>query len=223
MKTRIKPLKKGEGGFTLVETLLTLSILAVILVILFSSLRLGISSWEKGEARAEEAAEARMLASRLAVDIGSMYPYRKKGEAGEEYLFVGSGNALGFVTVSRAGGLGKRGTPWGGAKWVYYSVGEKGLTIREKPFLSEDVESDEGGRLIELGPGVREMRLEYMGEGGWEESWDADGKKSLPSAVRVHVLLNGREAEKGFLFAVPVGNSSGSQASVTAGFKTIIP
>ena len=38
----------GEGGFTLIETILTLSILVILLGLVLSSLRIGVMSWERG-------------------------------------------------------------------------------------------------------------------------------------------------------------------------------
>jgi prepilin-type N-terminal cleavage/methylation domain-containing protein len=113
---------KEERGFTLVETIMTLVILVVLLGIVFAALRLGIRSWEKGEAATESSAARRTMTSKLAGDIGSAYPYNEKTDGGKAVLFIGGGADLGFVTAS---GSGLSGGPWGGAKWVYYSVPDR--------------------------------------------------------------------------------------------------
>ena len=39
----------GQFGFTLMEVLLSLSILSIILVVILGALRIGVRAWEKGE------------------------------------------------------------------------------------------------------------------------------------------------------------------------------
>lgn len=177
---------RRQGGFTLIEVVLALSILVILLGVLFSAIRLGIRSWEKGESAVEESAVRRYIATRLARDIGSMYPYIQNDGESAKYLFNGSADSFGFVTASEryADNL-----PWGGARWVLYSAGDKGLMVAEKTVPSRDVEKPEGGSIFILSPQVKEIRFEYMGPDGWEKSWNADDKGRLPSSVRSSVTF----------------------------------
>jgi len=171
--------KAGERGFTLIETLLATSILIMLLAILLSAFRLGIRSWEKGEAAVDSIAARRAILSRLEKDVGSMYQYSQDSGAegdGARHLFSAAESSLGFVTVSR-----------GAAKWVYYSADSTGLTVREKIVPTVDPDAAGGGRLIELEPGVNGVRFEYLGASGWEDGWDIGLKKSLPGAVRARL------------------------------------
>src|SRR3972149_6610878 len=81
--------KAGERGFTLIETLLATSILIMLLAILLSAFRLGIRSWEKGEAAVDSIAARRAILSRLPKDVGSMFQYSQDSGAGG-----GGGGAL---------------------------------------------------------------------------------------------------------------------------------
>jgi prepilin-type N-terminal cleavage/methylation domain-containing protein len=191
---------KEDRGFTLVETIMTLAILVVLLGIVFSALRLGIRSWEKGEAVIESSAAKRTITSKFAGEIGSAYPYTEKTEGGSLVLFSGGQAALGFVT---AGGYGLYGAPWGGAKWVYYSVRDGKLTVREKTVPAVNVRADEGGRLIELDEGVAAIAFEYLGEDGWVETWDAAGENGLPMAVKINISFN--DGRKAATESVPLG------------------
>ncbi|MBI5236993.1 MAG: prepilin-type N-terminal cleavage/methylation domain-containing protein [Deltaproteobacteria bacterium] len=191
---------KEERGFTLVETIVTLVILVIILGIVLSAMRLGIRSWEKGEAVMENAAARRTITSKLAGEISSAYPYKEKTDGGETVLFIGGSKTIGFVTVS---GSGLSGLPWGGAKWVYYSVRDGKLTVREKTVPGVDVEADEGGRLIELDEGVAGIAFEYLNKDEWEGSWDANEKKGLPTAVKIKVSFS--DGRKAATETVPVG------------------
>lgn len=183
---------KEERGFTLVETIVTLVILVILLGIVLSAMRLGIRSWEKGEAVIENAGSKRTITSKLAGEISSAYPYKENTDGGEAVLFRGGSKTIGFVTIN---GSGLSGLPWGGAKWVYYSVRDGKLTVREKTVPGVNAGADEGGRLIELDRGVAAILFEYLGEGGWEGSWDANGKNGLPEAVRIKISFSdGRKA-----------------------------
>lgn len=183
--------KGREGGFTLIEVVLALSILVILLGILFSAVRLGISSWEKGESAIDDTTARRYIAARLSRDIGSMYPYIRKDGGTAEYLFKGSAGFLGFVTA--AGRYGD-GLPWGGARWVYYSAGDKGLTVGEKTVPSKDIWKHDEARTFLLSPEVKEISFEYKGPDGWEKSWDANDKMMLPSAVRSSVTFRNGKA-----------------------------
>lgn len=190
---------RDERGFTLLETLLAVSILAMLLSMVFSAFRLGIRSWEKGEAAIDASAARRAIISRLSTDAGSMYPYSQKSDQipeGDKSFFSAGNSSLGFATVAR----GPR--PWGGAKWVYYSVDSKGLTIREKTLPALEMNTSTGGRLIELEGGVNGARFEYHDTSGWEEGWDMDVKKNLPDAIRATFSFKDGSS---FSAVIPVG------------------
>lgn len=183
---------KEESGFTLIETVLTMVILAAFLGIVFSAMRIGVKSWEKGEAVMEKASVKRTVTTKLAKDISSAYPYKEHTEEGDAVLFSGGSKTLGFVSVS---GAGLPGLPWGGAKWVYYSVRDGKLTVREKTVPCSGVERDEGGRLIVLDRGVAGVSFEYLGGNGWERHWYAADQNGLPVSIRVNISFNdGRKA-----------------------------
>lgn len=175
--------RRDERGFTLIETILTLAILSAMLVIVFSALRIGLKSWEKGEAAAEDGAATRTITSKLAREISSAYPYKERKDGNVRVLFTGGSTELGFVTVAP----GLPGLPWGGAKWVHYSRRDDVFTVREKTIPAADTEKDKGGRTTELDKGVDTLSFEYLGENGWEKSWDVEEEKSLPSSIRVNI------------------------------------
>lgn len=186
MRTHRRAGPGKQEGFTLIEIIVSLSITAVLLVIVLSALTLGIRSWEKGASGVEKAFLRRALEARLSREAGSIYPYRQKDEG---LLFSGKENSLGFVTTAMI----SNDLPWGGAKWVCYSSGKNGVTIREKTVPSKDVRQDKGGGLIELGPEVKELHFKYLGPDGWEADWDANEKNALPEAVSVWISFRDKK------------------------------
>jgi type II secretory pathway pseudopilin PulG len=64
-----------EGGFTLLELVLSLSIVAAMLVVLFGGLRVGLRSWTLGEERAEALQHERSLTQLFERSLGGAYAY----------------------------------------------------------------------------------------------------------------------------------------------------
>src|SRR5262249_18524752 len=69
------PVKRGRG-FTLVELVLALSIVALMLVILFSGLRVTIRAWQRGEERANALEHARSMAQLVQQTLAGAYPFQ---------------------------------------------------------------------------------------------------------------------------------------------------
>ncbi len=205
---------KGEKGFTLIETILSLSILVILLGLVLSSLRLGQSSWERGEGAVVEAASRRFVVKRFSEDIGSMYLYSELQNGNKEYLLNAGEKEFGFVTVNRAG---TAGFTWGGARLVSYFAGEEGLTVRERtlPQVSEDPSL--GERLTLLAPEVEKVIFEYLGEGGWVNTWSIKKEGRLPVAVRAEFSFNGDKSQ--LVVTAPVGVTS--TVSSKSGTKTL--
>ncbi len=171
-----------ERGFTLIEVLLSLSILVVMIGLVLSALRLGQRSMEKGEKAMDEAAARRFIVKRLSSDVSSMLLYAEQGLGDRKnYLFKGLEGQLAFVTTYHAGSTGM---PWGGASYVIYSMGGKGLTLTEKTVPFAEPEAKQEGRTFELGPSISGVRFSYLGESGWMTRWDPALRKRLPLAVR---------------------------------------
>ena len=94
--------RRGQRGFTLLELVLALSIVAAMLAIVFGGLRVGIRAWQRGEERTESQQHARSLNALLAQSLGGTTAYLGPAPAGvqPEVLFQGEPDRLSFVTVS---------------------------------------------------------------------------------------------------------------------------
>jgi general secretion pathway protein J len=196
-------------GFTLVEVMITLTILGFILLMISGSFRLGISSWERGESTRDEYQKVRIISQLISQQIKSAFPYRIKTQQAEgNYLaFEGKAEKVKFVST-----LPIKGRQSGG--WVYtiYEFKEGGseggqLVLYEqrvlnKNFFEEDPEAESAVPLLE---GVSSVRFEYYREedseknqtGGWVEEWNAKEEKALPRMFRMTILQKkGEKAER---------------------------
>ena len=88
-------------GFTLLEVIITLTILGFILLIIFGAFRLGLSSWERGESTREDYQKVRTVTQMISRQIKSIVPYKVKSKKAEgDYLaFEGKVHSLKFVSA----------------------------------------------------------------------------------------------------------------------------
>jgi general secretion pathway protein J len=188
--------RRGERGFTLVELLIALAIVGALLVIAFGGLRVATSSWRQGEDRAEAHQHVRSIALILARAISATYPYRaSRGLAPEPVvLFEGTEQRVEFVTQA---------TPFPAAIPIAFTAvvfsfdegGEPGLVVRQRALPNREPFSE--ATIVFRDPTVTALRLSYLDESGWKDSWDGAEAKATPRAVRITVAtsFNGRTEE----------------------------
>lgn len=199
MLKQVRP-NEGTSGFTLLEMVITLTILGFILLIIFGAFRLGISAWEKGESSREEYQKVRAVLQVVSRQLKSMVPYKVKTEMAEgDYLaFEGRPRSLKFVSTLSMRANQPEGFVYaiyefrdGGNRSGSLIVYEQRVLIR-KNFFEEGPREESGVPLIE---GISDIQFEYYREEdplknrqeGWVEAWSAKEEKELPRAVRMTV------------------------------------
>jgi general secretion pathway protein J len=198
-----------SSGFTLIEVIVTLTILGFIVLMVSGTLRLGLSSWEKGDAIKEDYQKIRMFSQLVSRQIKSLVPYKIRTEKAEgNYLaFDGKAHSLRFVSA-----LAIRAKRPEGFVYVVYQFKDEGdkkgrLVLYEqralnKDFFEEDLKEDSA---VTLFGGISQVRFEYYREADkeksrteeWVEEWNAKEEKELPKALRMTVTYwSGRGKEE---------------------------
>ncbi len=198
-------------GFTLIEVMITLTILGFILLMVFSVFRLGLSAWEKGESAKEKYQAMRVISQMIGRQVKSMVPYRIKTRksAGDYLAFQGRGRSMRFVSA-----LPLKSRRPEGLVYAVYEFREEGrgrgrLVLYEqrvlnRDFVEEDPKPETGIPLFE---GISRVRFEYYREespeknqvGGWLEEWDTKEERELPRAIRLTLVQGGgKEAKEEF-------------------------
>jgi general secretion pathway protein J len=197
-------------AFTLMEVMITLTMVGFILLMIFGVLRLGLSAWERGESTREEFQRVRIASQLISRQVKSILAYKIKTQKAEgDYLaFEGKPRSLKFVSA-----LSLKGSRPSGLVFALYEFQEEGKEkgrllffekrVTNKDFLEERPPEEEGIPLFE---GVADVRFEYYRaedpeknrEAGWVEEWNAKEEKQLPKALRMNLVFpKGKGAKKG--------------------------
>jgi general secretion pathway protein J len=88
---------RGTGGFTLVELLIALAMVALIALLLFSGLRLGSRAWEGVDASAERTGAMRLANEFLARALTQVRPATLAVDGAEVSIFAGDQQRLEFA------------------------------------------------------------------------------------------------------------------------------
>ena len=107
-------------GFTLLETLVGLTLLGVMLILIYSALNVGLRAWDSGEKRVSEASRQRVVQSFLRRDLGQIFPVRWRGIPESRIAFEGAKDDLKFVTMLTLGAAARE----GGFQWGHLYVAD---------------------------------------------------------------------------------------------------
>jgi general secretion pathway protein J len=186
-----------SSGFTLLELLISLTIVGVILVIIFGALRIGTRAWEKGEADVEAQQREMVVLSLVKRQISSFCAREIAHEDKDPYLFKGDERSMSFISRLAAVPAARSGMVY--VKYIINSAGdgEDALALYEqdvvsaasKGILEEDLDESAFHTLI---PGAHYIGFDYLKrpeEGNmsveWQEVWDPDSDEGFPMAVRL--------------------------------------
>lgn len=209
MRRRVKPFYSHIGsGFTLLEVIVSLTLLGLILVIVFGAFRLGLSAWDRGEAIKEEYQKFRIVSQLITSQVKSIVPYQlKTPQAGGDYLvFEGKAQSVRFVSALPAKSHRLEGLVY--TTYQYKENDQKGgrLILYEQRVLNRDLLAEEPKEEtgIPLMEGIDRILFEYFQEEdasknqseAWLEEWDAKEKKALPKCLRMTVVFKNNKGEE---------------------------
>jgi prepilin-type N-terminal cleavage/methylation domain-containing protein len=194
----MRRLRRGRKGFTLLEVLLALTILAMAGTIVYGFLATALISWTTGVDRGRTMQVAGIAADRLAQQLKSTVPASVLKSRLRVAAFDGGEDSLRFVTLLPTGLRSLR--------QVSYSIeeGEEGaeLAYREYPWPDKNFFEEQEIIGMEVTLRARESEADKTEEG---DEW-SPGAKELPREVEVRLVAAGRgdERERSVTVAVPL-------------------
>lgn len=198
--------RKGEAGFTLLELMISISMLVIIVVIIGGTMRLGSRSVAAGEKKIESLERMRASLNLIDAQIQSITPLTYVEDAVKKFYFKGERDLLQFSS-NYSVWLGQRGYVIAVYRVETDNYGKQTL------FLSENIiglEAKRETKLIESSDGIyfdyfiKEPTEE---KGQWVEKW-AD-ENNIPDKIRLH-LVTGRQE---LVMLIPVRTKGNPAAS----------
>lgn len=200
-------IRHPQAAFTMIELLISGSLMSVILVAAYLCLSTGVASQRMVDARSDAAQSARVALSMIATDLRSAVPLSR------EFEFIGMRRSLedieaGNLDFATRNFVPKRQLESDWCETSYFvqkdtRTGDYVLLRRRDP--TPDPEPLAGGSTEEIARGVRAFRLEYYDGWDWYDEWgDPTGKQKfselpdpnvsgLPEAVRITLTLKTAE------------------------------
>ena len=181
-------MKRGaSAGFTLIELVLSVSLMAILLVGAYLCLRSGVASQRLIESRGEAVQSARVAMALLSADLRCACPLSR------EFAFLGMDRMLGNVEADNLDFATHNYAPRRAGEGDFCEVsyflnptpedGTFSLWRRRDPKLDQEPLS--GGTREEIARGVRGLKLEYYDGFVWYDEWGSlRGREKLENSFK---------------------------------------
>jgi general secretion pathway protein J len=219
---------RAQSGFTLLELVIALTLLALMSGVLYGTLGFAGRSWEGGEAKAEATSGMRLTHEFLRAQIEGQHPLRMHKMPEFPLVFTGTSDELRFAAPLPA-------RITGGGIWYYrLAVAREG--DRERLVLQRVVPDLEAASLPEfdradrsiLADDIARLSIAYFGRDAgaatavaptWRERWD--DRNRLPLLVRIDVTPKRGAAWPTLVVAPRQAPESGCRQWDTAGERCV--
>lgn len=184
-----------DVGFTLVEILISLAILAMIVTSTFTIFKSSSSSWQKGETRSERYHNARVAIGKMSVEIAQAVLDEDNSSG-----FVGEKDEIRFLSfVSTSGGVFEM------AEIKYWLDKDRKALMR-----NEDIEPDYDFSTQDysdiLAEGISELEFSYYDGLTWDGRWDSKRDNEiagvLPKAIKIRLKVEDKKGKESEVFEV---------------------
>ena len=209
--------RHGERGFTLLELVIALTILAMIAGSVAAGIRLAAGSIERGEAVTREAARLRAAVGIFERALMSADPLPIPVGDNTTAYFAGEEKSVRFLTAGAPSAFHRSGLCLLAFMERSEREGSEIAIATASPFRAEGAEGWRGTEKARvLVPGGGELAFSYSPgpteEGVWEwlPSWDSRETGRLPAAVRVEFSVPTPSGPRKTAFVVPVPAGGGT-------------
>ena len=200
--------RSGRDGFTLIEVVLAMTLMALITLILSGTFHLGYRAEERIEERFRENQRIRSIEELLGGYVRSAYPYSANGNTGP--FFLGAQDRLAFVSAHSTM-IGERGMSRVTLGWLEAPDGTHSVVLEEAlPVYGGEEEEARGFETrVVLAQDVRGLRIDYLDSTDpageiWVEAWDGQERRTLPRAVRIVLQTEGAPYRTEWVFPVMI-------------------
>ncbi len=181
---------KRSLGFTLIEVLIAMTLLSVMVVLLFGSMKISAESWQKGEDKISEVNEIAVVYQFFRNHLSPALPLWDdfSGE-NDDFAFAGRSQELKFVSSFPASAK-KAGLQVFSLKLIKEG-GEQSIQVTITPFFPAAEREEWHKEEVTLLHHVRNLSISYyaldetQSEGLWQEDWLE--QDMLPKLVKIQI------------------------------------
>jgi len=196
-------------GFTLLEVMLAMTLLSIMVVLLFSSLKIGAESWNKGERKISEVNEKAVVYQFFKRHLSSIRPLWDDFSYNEaNFSFQGGRNELQFVSTFPAS-AGRKGLQ---LFKVGFDQAERGvIKVILKPFYPTAEGSQWQAEEVILLENVEKFDVTYFdkedghSDGAWTDTWQE--KDHLPALIKIKIVLADNSYWPEMIFALKLATA----------------
>jgi general secretion pathway protein J len=180
-------------GFTLIEVLIAMTLLGIMVVLLFSSLKICADSWEKGESKIADVNEVAVVYNFFQRHLSTTLPlWNDLSDEEKTFTFQGKAQSLQFISAFPAS-AGKSGLQLF-SLYVQEEDNEQIIKVALSPLVPGARGEEQHREEVTLIKHVSNVTLAYFGaedgvkEGVWADEWLE--KSVLPRLVKVNIKLD---------------------------------
>lgn len=190
-------------GFTLIEMLLAITLLAAMMGMVYSSLNIGIRAWDAGDARVAEASSWRQVERFLRREWSQLFPTRWRAVPQPYIALEGTATGMRYVTALNLDAVSQNASS-GGLQWAEITLTDGVLMLNRQTFdnTAQNFETlsaptrdqlNEGklAATVRLADNIKSVEFSYfgnetdLGEPTWREEWRDLAR--LPQLIRLRV------------------------------------
>ncbi len=176
-----------QDGFTLLELLISVTLLALMATLITSGLKVASNSWDRAHARIEAAQEVRLIEQFIFRELSEARPLRVRLEDGKNSVFQGEPWRVGFTallpTQQGVGGLYRL------ALYAEPHAGGERLVLSYRLYRPSTVPSPQPARRRVLLGALQQIAFDFYGlqDGGARSGWQPEWRHAqrLPEMVRL--------------------------------------
>ena len=203
------------AGFTLIEIMVAMVLLATTMLLLYSGLSFALRSWDAGDVNGRRTADRRLGENFLRRELTELFPMRFKDPTQLKVAFEGGASRLRFVSTRAPG------AQVGGISLVGVEVEDDREKATRDLVMYRAMPDDEAkdfapldrGERHLLVAGIDDVKFSYFGaendftEPKWQDTWDQAGR--IPEMIRVRMRAKDGEALPELVVRLVLGEEAG--------------
>lgn len=214
-------MRRANGGFTLLEVVLALVLLAGMLSMAWGGLQYALRSWDVGADKGRQVADGQLGRNFLRRELSEIFPLRFKDPMTLRFAFEGTRNSLRFAST-RPAGLSAAGIALVAIDVERGAVGEPAMNLVMRRALPDE-ETTSFAPVERADPtiilrGIERVEFSYYGsetevsEPAWTDQWTFPGR--IPQLVRMRITDADGAAQEEIVARVMLVEEAGCLESI---------